>query len=160
MICLKLIRLSTNRSFFFNLVALFFLCGSVQENLFAVANCQTLPNYEIELLVIEGIDSIYDSHSEKYRISVLNAIYSHNSYKTGSPEQQLTSFASFFLSKLSKLGKEMPFSQRKLFWDYTCVILTNKIFFFMDSFKENLSPLKPQIEDYIKKECRTNGVFG
>lgn len=121
-----------------------------------------ISNGNIEVMVVDGIDAIYDLHHEKYKTLVVNAIYSHNSYVTGSPEQHTIAFQNVLISNLAKLNNQIPFETRKFFWDFSAVVLTEKMYYFIDSFKpkHNLDYLKPKIEDGILKECRVHGIFG
>ncbi|MFQ5729325.1 MAG: hypothetical protein ACE5GN_03085 [Waddliaceae bacterium] len=122
-----------------------------------------LTDNQIIDLVTEGIDAIYDLNVDYYKHRVMDAIYTHNSYKTGSPEGNVTSFTNAILCEMSKLGKEIPFKKRKFYWDYTCVVLTERINKFIDLFnyqRGGLQNLKDPVGKHIEKQCRANGIFG
>lgn len=122
-----------------------------------------LSNEQIMYLVEEGIDAIYDLRVNFYAGKVSDAIYTKNTYKTGYPEGNIKEFVNHIVSELSKLGKEIPLKNRKLYWDFASVKLSQKMDIFIDLFqnqKGGLGHLKPSITDYIEKECRTRAIFG
>lgn len=137
------------------------LCSPFSEKLLTqeFKGSKKNPDGDIEMLIIEGIEAIYDLRCEEYKAKVVYAAQQHNS-----PHVLITSFSDLFLFKLSKLGQEVPLDKRKIFWNYACIVLTQKMFVFIDEAnlksKIDLKQYKPLVEDHIKKECNVNAIFG
>lgn len=139
--------------------AVIIFCPLQYSGLFANQSEQTNISEEYLIgLISEGIDAIYDLHSAQYKKELI-----YESNRHGYTYEKIIAFTGLFLNKLSKLGSEIPLEKRRFYWECTYVLLTEKIMLFIDESnigKIDLNIFKPKIEEYIKKECRVNGVFG
>lgn len=155
---IKNFNFNKNLWLLFHLACIFSL--SQHSQLFAKQS-QLLNNISEEHLIeliSQGIDAIYDLHSEQYKKEVI-----YESNRHGYTYEKISAFTGLFLNKLNKLGSEIPLDKRRFYWEYTCVLLTEKIMLFIDDSNQGKIDLKifrPKIEEYIKKECHVNSIFG